>query len=347
MKKSELTKRVVALAAVVVTVGAAVTTVRYMNAPQASAASARGGSGFCAEMADSIGLYEGNPVTQMGYQLGSVTSIHPLGDHVKVVFELDAGRSFPADVQVVTRSKSLLADRSLELVGNYAGGPTLRSGTCVEMDRTHTPKSISEITGSASDFIEALSATDEDTVESAITGLDKALDGTGTNANSMMRQAAAAARNPEQVTADIGSSIMNMAPLTQDALAHWGEITSILNQMPSVARLGTTLFGDVARFDRGVGWLVATIYDIQRNYGDDLWPLMQGGVAEVIHLAATRAPDLQQLYATVPSIAAVLNQQEASSGLSVPYKAPTVSVKGNNVPATSILDVILQTAGRR
>jgi ABC-type transporter Mla subunit MlaD len=265
---------------------------------------------------------------------------------VRITFELDGGRSFPADVQAVTRSKSLLADRSLELVGNYAGGPTLAPGTCVKLDRTHTPKSISEITGSASDFIDALSVTDEDTVESAISGLDKALDGTGTNANSMMRQAAAAARNPEQVTADIGSSIMNMAPLTEDALAHWGEITSILNQMPSVARLGTTLFGDVARFDRGVGWLVATIYDIQRNYGDDLWPLMQGPVADVIHLAATRAPDLQQLYATVPSIASAMKQQEASGGLAVPYQAPTVSVRGERVPATSVLDMILQAAGR-
>lgn len=347
MTLSKQAQRIVAVAAVVVTVGAGVTTARYVGVPTASAASAGGGSGYCAQMTDSIGLYEGNPVTQMGYQLGTVSSIQPLGDHVKVSFELDGGRDLPADVQVVTRSKSLLADRSLELVGNYAGGPTLEPGACIALDRTHTPKSISEITGSASDFIEALSATDEDTVQGAISGLDKALAGTGENANAMMRQAAAAARNPEQVTADIGSSIMNMAPLTEDALAHWGEITSILNQMPSVARLGTDLFGDVARFDRGVGWLVAVIYDIQRNYGDDLWPLMHGGVADVIHLAATRAPDLHELYATVPSIAAVLDQQGSAGGLSVPYEAPTVSVGGNTAAAASVLDLILQTAGQR
>ena len=33
---------------------------------------------FCAELADTIGLYVGNPVTQMGYPIGKVTSVQPL-----------------------------------------------------------------------------------------------------------------------------------------------------------------------------------------------------------------------------------------------------------------------------
>lgn len=111
---------------------------------------------LCAEMPDGIGLYPGNPVTQMGFPVGKVESVVSRGDHVEVVFTTEGGRVFPpADVQAVTRSKSILADRSLELVGNYeSGGPTLEPESCIPLRNSHTPKTISEVVGSAADFIE-------------------------------------------------------------------------------------------------------------------------------------------------------------------------------------------------
>ncbi|GGL14318.1 MlaD family protein [Nocardia jinanensis] len=286
-----------------------------------------GGAGYCVDMPDAIGLYPGNPVTQMGFRVGEVETVQQRGDHVRIEFALDDGRRFPADVRVVTRSKSLLADRSVELVGNYTAGPVLRPGECVPLQRSFTPKSISEIAGSAADFIDALSAAGDDSVRGSITGASAALDGTGAAMSAMLNHAAAAAAGPDQVTADIGASIMNMAPLTENALRDWNRIGSILDQMPQVAAEATELFGFVARFDRGLGWLVATIYDIQRKYGAELWPFLHGPVVDVIRLAATRAPDLAHLYGTIPSIVtAVHQQQQVAGGLSLPYRPPAVPV---------------------
>ncbi|WP_067862510.1 MlaD family protein [Nocardia shimofusensis] len=296
-------------------------------ADAAGAEPAGGGEGFCVDMPDAIGLYPGNPVTQMGFRVGTVSAVRQRGDHVRVEFALDEGRRYPADVQVVTRSKSLLADRSMELVGNYTAGPSLRPGSCVPRERAHTPKSISEITGSAADFIDALSAAGDGSVQGSIAGLNTALDGTGAAMHAMLTHAAAAANSPDQVTADLGSAIMNMAPLTADALRDWDRIDSILDRMPEIAAQGTELFDYVARFDRGIGWLVAVIYDIQRRYGDQLWPLMHGPVADVIALAATRAPDLAQLYGTIPAVATAMSyQQQTGGGISVPYQPPSVPV---------------------
>ncbi|WP_040795787.1 MlaD family protein [Nocardia higoensis] len=311
------------LAVAATTVIATAVVVRHSGAAEA----AGGGDGFCADMPDAIGLYAGNPVTQMGFRVGTVSDVQQRGDHVRVEFALDDGRRYPADVQVVTRSKSLLADRSLELVGNYTAGPSLRPGDCVPRQRTHTPKSISEIAGSAADFIDALSAAGDDSVQGAVAGLNTALDGTGATMNAMLTHAAAAANSPDRVTADVGATIMNMAPLTEDALRHWDRIGSILERMPEIAALGTELFGYVARFDRGIGWLVAVIYDIQRRYGDQLWPLMHGPVADVIALAATRAPDLARLYGTIPAMVTAVNyQQQTGGGISMPYRPPSVPV---------------------
>jgi ABC-type transporter Mla subunit MlaD len=76
-------------------------------------------------MSDSVGLYVGNPVTQMGYKIGTVDGITPRDTSVEVRFTINERRPIPRDVKAVTRSTSILADRSLELVGNYSSGPQL------------------------------------------------------------------------------------------------------------------------------------------------------------------------------------------------------------------------------
>ncbi|WP_258307066.1 MlaD family protein [Gordonia paraffinivorans] len=312
---------VAAMVAVAATVGLSVASARDVGPDMA------GGDGFCADIPDTIGLYEGNPVTQMGMRVGKVEKIENRGTHVRVTFSLDPGRKYPADVKAVTRSKSLLADRSLELVGNYHGGPVLVEGGCIGVDNAFTPKSISEVAGSASDFLKALSDNGGDDLQKVLEGADRAFAGTGTQAAKMFENAARAAQNPDKFIADIGSSIRDMAPLTDAAIRNWDQIMSILNQAPNVTELGTTLFYDVARFCQGVGWTIALLYDIQRNYGDELWPILHGPVEDIIAHGAQRAPELKDLVGVTPSVAAAMREQVSASGaLSIPYVAPKIAL---------------------
>lgn len=345
---------VAAMAAVVTTVGLSMASARDVGPDMA------GGDGFCADISDTIGLYVGNRVTQMGIPVGKVEKIESRGTHARVTFSLEPGRKYPADVKAVTRSKSLLADRNLELVGNYAGGPTLVEGGCIGVDNAFTPKSISEVAGSASDFLKALSDNGGDDLEKVLEGADRAFAGTGTQASKMFENAARAAQNPDSFIADIGTSIRDMAPLTDSAVRNWDQIMSIMNQAPNVSALGTTLFYDVARFCQGVGWTIALLYDIQRNYGDDiLWPLLHGPVEDIVAYGAQRAPELSELLGVTPSIAAAMREQESAAGaLSVPYQAPKVAVSKAECKAlggacdqekgtTSVnpLSILLQKAG--
>lgn len=296
-------------------------------------------STYCAEMPDAVGLYTGNPVTQMGFEVGRVDAITPRGGHVEVTFSVKTDRSYPVDVRAVTRSKSLLADRSLELVGNYATGPRLSSGQCIPLEHSHTPKSISEIAGSAADFIDAIAPADgSKSVSAAVSGLDEALRGQGENANAMFMHAAAATADPDKLVADIGTSIMNMAPLTDEALQRWGEIRSLVEQMPEVVAAGVDLWPGVIEVCEGIGWLVATLDEIQQNYGDDIWPFVNGTLVEVIHLAATRSDDIAGLFSSVPSVAGLLRQQASGSeGLSMKYDPPTVALDTKDATALCAL----------
>ncbi|MVU80776.1 MCE family protein [Nocardia sp. ET3-3] len=306
-------------------------------------------TGYCADMPDAIGVYPGNPVTQMGYRVGSVSKVRPAGDHVEVTFSLDSGRRYPADVKAVTRSKSLLADRTVELVGNYESGPELKPGGCIPVAHSFTPKSISQIAGSAADFIDAMAPEKgSQSLQQAISGFDNALRGQGENASAMMRHAASAATSPDQLISDIGSSILDMAPLTDEALQRWSTISSILDQLPDVVAAGVNLWPGTIKLLDGVATLIAVLYNVQRNYGDMLWPLMQGGVADVIHLAATRSKDLASLLDSIPPVAAMLRQQSAGpDGPTLTYQPPTVDVgTGAPVPVTGILDMVVAKGNR-
>lgn len=307
------------------------------------------GGGFCAEMPDAVGLYTGNPVTQMGVKVGKVTSIVPKADHVEVTFSLDEGRKYPANVKAVTRSKSLLADRSVELVGNYKSGPQLASGKCIALGNSYTPKSISQITGSAADFIEAIAPeAGGQGLRRALAGMDTALHGNGNDAQAMMRHAAAAMDSPDQLISDIAATIMNMAPLSEAALQRWSAIRSILDQAPAVVNAVTyDLLPGVIELCEGVGYTGKTLYDVQRRYGDQIWPFVHGSVTDVIHLAATRSKDIAGLLSVIPSVTAAIRQQTRDpNGMTVTYQQPIVETGAGAAPTMPLLDLVLWKAER-
>ncbi|MBM7367366.1 MlaD family protein [Gordonia hydrophobica] len=335
-RASRLRRRVFGALAVTTAVAIGVTATGFgFSSAATTSAGTGGGDGFCVDFTDAIGLYEGNPVTQMGVKVGSVTQISAHGPRVRVTFSLDSGRAYPATVKAVTRSKSLLADRSLELVGNYATGPVLEAGHCISMQNSFTPKPISEVAGSASDFLEGLSANGGDDLQRALSGADLALDGTGAKANSMFRNAADAAKNPDAFTADIGASIADMAPLTDAALKHWEQIMSLADQGASVASLGTGLFYKVAKFCRGIGWTIALMYDVWKHYGPELEKIVLDVGSPVVSAIAGNAPTWRtNLKSLTPAIGDALRDQTAATGaLSVPYQAPSVTVSAQQCKA--------------
>lgn len=289
-----------------------------------------GGSvdGYCALMTDSEGLYIGNPVTQMGYSVGAVTAIEPEGDHVRVSFSLESGRKYPSDVSAVTRSKSLLADRGLELVGNYLEGRELSPGVCIELSKTATPQSISQITGSVADFIESIAPDDgQASVAAAISGLNAALKGNGQHVNNLLSHSSEAVADPDKMIADINSIIVSMAPLTSDATAQLLTIRKIFDTLPTVLESAADgLWPGGTNLIRGIGPLIAVLYDVQVNYGDSIWA-GANSLADVIHIAATRSTDISDLVSAVPSIAGLLQTHTADADASaLRYSPPVVSV---------------------
>lgn len=161
----------------------------------------------------------------------------------------------------------------------------------------------------------------------AVTGLNESLRGQGPNARAMMEHAANAMENPDRFVADIGSSIDNMAPLTEDTLAQWGAIKSIAANMPDVVEAGIDLWPGTIDVCVGIGWLVALLDDVQNRYGDEIWPFMHGQATDAIAFAAARSGDIGDLVSAVLPEGA-LDQQTAQSGpLTAEFTPPAIALK--------------------
>ncbi|HEY0228448.1 MAG TPA: MlaD family protein, partial [Mycobacterium sp.] len=184
-----------------------------MSVGSSCASESRRDAAYCAFMPDTVGLYVGNPVTQMGYPIGKVTSIHAGPSRVRVDFSLAGQRRIPSDVKAVIRSASILADRSLELVGNYAGGPQLERAGCISLSRSVSPKSLSEVIGSADTFVNAINASGSTNVADTIRGADRLSHGNGAGVGHLLTLSSALLDSPDQAIRDIGSITQNVAQM--------------------------------------------------------------------------------------------------------------------------------------
>lgn len=286
---------------------------------------ASGRNSYCAILPDSIGLYAGNSVTQMGYRIGKISSITPqYSGGVKVTFDV-RGRPIPKSVYAVTRSKSVLADRSLELVGNASPGAArstlLAPNTCIPMDHTRTPRSISEITASAANLIDQLAPADDgQAIAGATKNLYDAINGIGPGVAKLMRTASSAAQNPEQVVSDIGSIITTMNPMTGRALSDWENVASIIRKVPDgMAVANAKLWPGLNGLTDGMIPLQIAVYDIKVRYQKYLWPAFDL-LSEALHIAAAHVGEIKSALSVLPSVAStsrLIYQRGRGAGLLV------------------------------
>ncbi|MGF2946011.1 MlaD family protein [Mycobacterium sp. Lab-001] len=254
---------------------------------------------YCAIMPDSIGLYVGNPVTQMGYQIGSVKAIAPGALDVRVDFTVTEHRRLPRDVKAIIRSTSILADRSLELVGNYASGPQLRAGGCVPLTRSSTPKSLSEVIGSATSFINSVNPNGSTNIGDVVRGVDQAIHNQGAGINQLLTTSAAVLDSPDQAISDIGSLIADLAHLTTVLKEIRGPLKEIMyDAQKTTPGLDAAIDGG-RRLTDGLIWVIPMVADLETNLGQETQFTLDTTGVQLRKLSA-HAPRLSNLLNPVP-----------------------------------------------
>lgn len=254
---------------------------------------------YCAVMTDSVGLYVGNHVTQMGYPVGEVRRIEPRDDDVKVFFSLDGAQPVPADVRAVTRSPSILADRSLELVGNYESGPQLSPTDCIPLNRTSTPLSIAQVIGSATDFVKAINPEGSTNIADALKGIDDAMNGQGERLNVVMSRSSRLLDNPDRTIAQLGEITRNVAQLTQLVQDHRTDIRTSIIDLPSTAKNALAAMEGAYEFDAPVADVMPIVIDIESELGPEFQTALDS-MSELMRIASPHYKGIANMLNPLP-----------------------------------------------
>jgi virulence factor Mce-like protein len=281
---------------------------------------------YCAIMADSIGLYPGNAVTQMGFRIGTVTAVDPRTHDVRVSFTLTEQRSIPADVTAVIRSMSILADRSLELVGNYSGGPELAVDDCIPLERTVTPKSLSEMVGSIGAFADTISPGESTNIADTLRGLEQLLTGQGARTNEFLTQLSAVLDSPDRAISDAGSIVANLAHLTGELSAVRGTLEQVLIDAEATTPDLVVATDGVKRMTRTLPLMVTLIADLESELGAETQRVLDT-ISVPLRKASPHATALSDLLNPIPGWITTVSDRFNEQGLQLKWRPPMFRIR--------------------
>ncbi len=282
---------------------------------------------YCATMPDSVGLYVGNPVTHLGYPIGEISAITPSAQSVRVEFAIKGDQTIPADVKAVTRSTSILADRALELVGDYEKSDHLSPDNCIPLDRSMTPKTLSEVIGASTDFLNAINPAGSNNVGDLVKGIDEAVRNQGPGANKLLTTTSSVFDSPDQAIGDMASITRNL-----------GQLTGMLNDLNPTTRqvfddaafsvgneLAETFVGATDAFE-GIINVIAMAQGIEKELGPQVQQLLDA-VSVVVRKATPRAPFYASLLNVTPRVLNGLINLANNHEFTLHYRPPTYRLR--------------------
>lgn len=278
--------------------------------------------GYCAMMPDSVGLYVDNPVTHLGYPIGKVAAITPASQSVRVDFTIDGGQLLPEDAKAVTRSTSILADRALELVGDYDADAHLSPGGCIPLNRSLTPKSLSEVIGSSTSFVNSINPEGSNNVGDLVGGVDQALRNQGPGANQLLNTTSSVLDSPEQAIGDLGSITTNLTQLTTTLTDLEPTLKGVFGDAANSVALEVegTMSGTSKAFE-GLIPVIDAASGLEKELGPQIQQLLDA-LSVVIRKATPRAPYYASLLNVAPRIINGLANLANNHEFTLHYRPP-------------------------
>ncbi|MFD7842906.1 MCE family protein [Nocardia sp. NPDC059764] len=269
----------------------------------------------CAEFTDTVGLYEGNSVTMLGVEVGTVSKIEALGDRMRVTMSVKDSVKLPADIAAVTMSSSIVTDRHVELTKPYTGGTRFDTARCIPLERTKTPIGISEALDAmgtlAGDLTGGGTGTPDSLLADSLTAADKAIDGTGQQWNQLLQRLSAVVGDPAQKDAAFRRLVDNLDQLTTMFVTNWPDMAQVLNNL----RNGLQLIGQFsAEFSGAVDIAVEFLPVIARNagkYDQQIYSLLDVVLPRAHTFVQQHQGDITSLLTALPPLAAQLPQAGA------------------------------------
>jgi virulence factor Mce-like protein len=287
---------------------------------------------YCATMPDAVGLYRGNHVTMRGITVGTVTSVEPEADHVRVRFTVDADHPLYGSPKATTLSTTVVADRDLAVLGDAGSRTRWDPARCIT--ETATPKSITQTLAAFSRLTAQLNgdpATKRD-IHASLADIANATSGTGPRLNELIHRLGDVLHAPGAAIGHIGDLIDDMGALSNSIAVNWTDLKVMVTQIAPGLNLINTVWDEVVDIVDGILVVLPFLNSITTKYGSAILGGLDAGFPYIRWIGA-HIGSLRQLVDMIPVLVdAIMRLIDPKTGaVRLTVAAPTVALP----PATA------------
>ncbi|MGG7103465.1 MCE family protein [Rhodococcus sp. 24CO] len=266
----------------------------------------------------SIGIYDGSDVRVLGVKVGTVTSVEPQGDQVKVDLRVDRGIDIPVDANAAQVTPSVVADRYIQLTPVFTGGDTMASGSVIPIERTATPVEVDQLYASINDLASALGpeGANKDGALSKFVETGAAnLDGNGAALGESITQLSDAARTLNDSSDNIAVTIKNLNTFVGALATNDQQVRQFNTQLSDLTGF---LAGERDDLGAALNQLSLTLGDVAKFVADNrdqLATTAEGLIAPTQTLANNKEALANTLTLLPLAISNLVNSYDAESGV--------------------------------
>ena len=270
----------------------------------------RGGNKIVGYFTSAVGLYPGDQIRIVGVPVGTIESIEPRAEDVKITMSVDRDVKVPADARAIIMSPNLVAARFIQLAPAYTSGPALPNGATIALAHTAVPVEWDEVKQSLTDLAKQLSPAAgqlQGPLGKAINQAADTFNGTGDSFRTSLRELSRAAGRLGDSRTDIFGTVKNLQVLVDALSASNEQIVAFSGHVASVSQV---LAKSSTHLDNTLGTLNQALIDVkgflQQNNStligtvDKLTDLTQvlsdqsEDIEQVLHVAGPRYRQLLQ-----------------------------------------------------
>jgi virulence factor Mce-like protein len=183
------------------------------------------------------GVYEGSDLRVLGVKVGTVDTVRPEGDQVRVTLLLDEDVHVPKDAHAVVVAPSVVADRYIQLAPAYTGGERIKDGAVLPAERNAMPLEVDQLYASITELSTALGP-DGAGADGALAGLLDTgaanLEGNGKAIGDSIEQFGKAAKTLDGSSGDLFATLSYLQSFTAMLKKNDGNVAKAEKQLASV-----------------------------------------------------------------------------------------------------------------
>lgn len=277
----------------------------------------RVGNKVVAYFTSAVGLYPGDQVRIVGVPVGTIETIEPRAQDVKITMKVDRDVKVPADARAVIMSPNLVAARFIQLAPAYTSGPALPDAATIPLAKTAVPVEWDEVKQSLTDLATQLSPAAgqlQGPLGKAINQAADTFNGNGDSFRSSLRELSQAAGRLGDSRTDIFGTVKNLQVLV-DALSNSNE--QIVSFAGHVASVSQVLAKSSNHLDNTLGALNQALIDV-KGFLQQNNSTLTGTVNKLTDLTqvlSDQSEDIEQvLHVAGPGIANFYNIYDPAQG---------------------------------